>query len=184
MNLKKNDDQKSMHEKASILQERARMLAKEPKARSERENEIEILEFMLSEECYAIETTYIEEVYPLKELTPLPTTPDFVLGIVNLRGRIVSVIDIKKFFDFPEKGITDLNKVILLHHGGMEFGILADLIIGVKLLPVNELQASLPTLTGIRAEYLKGITRTREIVLDAVKLLTDSTIVVNEEVAG
>lgn len=48
---------------------------------------------------------YVREIYPLKEFTPIPCTPPFVLGIINVRGQILSVIDIKKFFDLPEKGL-------------------------------------------------------------------------------
>src|SRR5439155_25417175 len=124
----------------------------------------------------------VREVYPLKELTPLPCTPPFVLGIINVRGKILSVIDIKKFFDLPEKGLTDLNKVIIVHADEMELGILADALLGVRAIPLEELQPSLPTLTGIRAEYLKGVTKDRLVILDTEKILSDKGIIVHEEV--
>lgn len=63
----------------------------------------------------------------------------------------------------------------------MEVGILADTIHGVRRIPLGDLQPSLPTLTGVRAEYLKGITGGRLIVLDADKLLSDPKNVVQEE---
>jgi purine-binding chemotaxis protein CheW len=122
----------------------------------------------------------VREIYPLKEFTPIPCTPPFVLGIVNVRGQILSVIDIKKFFDLPEKGLADLNAVIILHSESMEFGILADVIMGVRNIVASELQTSLPTLTGIREEYLKGITKEQTAILDAEKLLSDKSIVVHE----
>ena len=133
-------------------------------------------------ERYGIESTYVSEVYPLKDLTPLPCTPAFVLGIINVRGQIISVLDLKKFFDLPEKGLTDLNKVIILRNEEMEFGILADVILGVVNVPLSYLQPTLPTLTGIREEYLKGITGERLVILDAGKLLSSRKIVVHEEV--
>jgi purine-binding chemotaxis protein CheW len=105
-----------------------------------------------------------------------------VLGNVNVHGEIISVIDIKKFFDLPEKGLTDLNKIIVLHTGAMVFGILADVISGVRNIPLLEIQASLPTLTGIREEYLRGITAGRIVILDAAKLLLDEKVIVNEQV--
>jgi purine-binding chemotaxis protein CheW len=98
-----------------------------------------------------------------------------------VRGQIVSVIDIKKFFDLPEKGLTDLNKVVILRNGTMEFGILADVILGMRRVALRDIQASLPTLTGIREQYLKGVTRERLVILDADKLLADKNIVVHEE---
>ncbi len=168
-------------ERQRILKERARVLAQEP-PREEAEDVLEVVEFLLAYETYAIESSFVREVYPLKELTPLPGTPPFVLGIINVRGHILSVLDIKKFFDLPEKGLTDLNKVIILHHEAMEFGILADSIVGMKTIPIKALQPALPTLTGIREQYLRGITPERIIVLHAEKLLSDNNIVVNEEI--
>ena len=104
-----------------------------------------------------------------------------MLGIVNLRGEILSVIDIKKFFDLPEKGLTDLNKVIVLESEDMVFGIVADAISGVRRILRTDIQPSLPTLTGIREDYLQGVTDERVVVLDAGKLLHDEKLIVNEQ---
>lgn len=167
-----------------ILKARALALAQEPASAETADERIEIVEFMLAHERYAIESHYVREVYPLENLTPLPCTPGFVLGIVNVRGEILSVIDIKKFFDLPEKGLTDLNKVIVLQSDNMLFGILADAIVGVRHIPMTDIQPSLPTLTGVREEYLKGVTPERLVILDASRLLMDAGIVVREQVSG
>jgi purine-binding chemotaxis protein CheW len=163
-----------------LLRERAQRLAAEP-AQQEGVARLEIVEFLLSDERYAFESHYIREVYPLRELTPLPGTPAFVLGIINMRGKILSVLDMRSFFDLAERGLSDLNKVIVLAHGGMEFGVLADAILGVRTISGGELQPPLATGTGIRAEYLKGVTAQRLVVLDAARLLHDRSIIVHEE---
>jgi purine-binding chemotaxis protein CheW len=165
-----------------ILRERARILA-QPTEQDETEETIEVVTMLLAYENYAIETAYVREVYPLKELTPLPCTPPFVAGIVNVRGQVMSVIDLKKLFELPTQGITDLNKVVILSDGDMEFGILADAILGVQDISLEGFQTKLPTLTGIREDYLKGITAERLVVLDAAKMLHHDGIVVHEEVA-
>ncbi|MGD0886278.1 MAG: chemotaxis protein CheW [Thermodesulfovibrionales bacterium] len=168
-------------EEKKILRARARALAKEPRKKTVGE-EIEIVEFLLAYEKYGVDTSYVREVYPLNDLTPVPCTPPFLLGVINVRGQVLSVIDIKKFFDLPEKGLGDLNKVIIVRSDAMEFGILADAVLGVSGVFVNELQPSLPTLTGIRKEYLRGITKDRTVILDAEKLLSDRNLVVHEEI--
>lgn len=165
-----------------ILLARARLLAQEPE-QEETAEQIEVVTFLLAHETYGIETAFVREVYPLKDLTPLPCTPAFVAGIVNVRGQVMSVVDIKKFFELPEQGLTDLNKVVILSDGIMEFGILADAIVNVRNIPLREIQPALPTLTGVREDYLRGVTAERLVILDAAKLLTDSNIVVHEEVA-
>ena len=180
----------TLEEKKKILKARAKVLAREAKKEVAAEEYLEVVEFLLAYEKYGIESSYVREVYPLKELTPLPCTPPFILGIISVRGQILSVIDIKKFFHLPDKGLGDLNKVIILHSDkpalskveGMEFGILADVILGTLSIPLNEVQPSLPTLTDIRAKYLKGVAKDRLVILDGEKLLLDKKLIVHEEV--
>lgn len=169
-------------DKKQILRTRAQALAKEPVKEDPSAEYFEVIEFLLGHERYGIETRYIREVYPLRDLTPLPCTPPFVAGIVNLRGEIISLIDLKVFFELPEKELTDLNKVVVLQNSDVEFGILADEVSGVRRLPAAKVQQSLPTLTDIRAEYLKGVTEDMLIILDAEKILSDKKIIVHEEV--
>jgi purine-binding chemotaxis protein CheW len=75
-----------------------------------------------------------------------------------------------------------LNRVIILQGENIEFGVLADSIIGAAFLNENDLQASLPTLTGVREKYLKGLTRKGTVILEAAAILSDPNIIVNEHV--
>lgn len=165
-----------------ILQARARALAQEGKVEAAPGGRLEILEFVLAYERYGLEIAFVREVSPLKEFTPLPCTPRFILGIINVRGQILTVIDLKKFFNLPDKGLSDLNKVIILRRGRVEVGILADAVSGVRAVGLPEVQAPPPTLEGVSPDYLRGITREALIVLDAEKILTDPGLLVHEEV--
>jgi purine-binding chemotaxis protein CheW len=165
-----------------ILRARAKALARIPERAPLAGASLELLEFRLAQERYALENRWVQEVCPLKELTPMPCTPPFVLGIVSVRGRILPVLDLKKFFDLPEQGLTDLHRIILVRGGDLELGLLADAIVGVRSIPADSLQSSLPTLTGIRSDYLKGVTAERLVVLDLARILADPKIVVHEEV--
>lgn len=170
----------SMHtdaEKKEILKKRAKELAGGTLDSDKQVDSVEVVEFLLSQERYGIETSYVHEVCRLREVTSLPGTPSFVYGIMNLRGRIVSVLDARKFFDLPERGLTELNRVAVLRGEGMEFGILVDALLGIRKIAKEELQISLPTLTGIREEFLVGVSRDRTVVLDGRKLLTSKSIV-------
>ena len=69
----------------------------------------------------------------------------------------------------------------IIRSGAMEFGILADVIVGTRRVPLDGLQPSLSTLTGVREEYLRGVTTDGTVVLDARRLLADPAIVVHEE---
>ncbi len=169
----------ALAEVQQILRARARALAEVPEQPRAGEM-LDLLEFSLAHERYAVETRYVQEVHALRELTPLPGTPAFVLGIVNLRGRIMPVFDLKKFFDLPEQGLTDLHRIIVVSHAGVELGLLADVVRSVRSIGIDRLQTSLPTLTGIRAQYLKGVTDERLVVLDLARVLADPKIIVND----
>ncbi len=161
--------------KKQTLRERARLLSRE-NAGAPAEKPLEVLEFTLAYESYGIELGCVREVWPLKDYAEVPGTPRFIFGIVNVRGRIVSVVDLKHFFDLPAKGLTDFNKIIIIGNEHMEFGLLADAVANVRQVRPDEIGASLPTLTGVRLDYLKGVTDDRLIVLDGGKLLSDPKI--------
>lgn len=171
-------------ERDRVLHERAVALARRQERPEVAEVLIDIIAFRLADEDYGIESVFVREVQPLRGLTPVPCTPPFILGIVNLRGQILTVLDLRRFFDLPVRGLSDLDKLIILRAGTMELGILADAVVGVESIPMSHLQASLPTLAGIRADYLMGVTERRVAILDAEKLLADGRIAVREEVEG
>jgi len=164
-----------------ILEARARAAAKPPVTPDDAER-IEVLAFSLASETYGVETCHVREVRQLKDLTVLPCTPPFLAGVMNLRGRIIAIIDLRKFFELPTKGLTELNRVIVLRGGDHELGLLADSIAGVRLVNATEVQEGLPTLTGIRERFLKGITGQMLAILDGHRLLSDAGLTVNEKV--
>ena len=173
--------QKGSAERRQILKERAKVMARAPEQEAAGAR-LEVVEFKLADETYAFEPIHVREVRPLQGLTPLPCTPPFVRGVVNVRGQILSVVDLKKFFDLPDRGLTDLNRILILHSAEMEFGVLADAIAGTRRIRLSELQLSLPTLTDVRHDYLKGVTGERTVILDAEKLLSNPDLIVHEEV--
>jgi purine-binding chemotaxis protein CheW len=175
-----NERQES--ESQAILRRRAKRLAQVPPTPDDSLDVIDVILFSLAAEIYAVESSFVREVYPLKEYTPLPGVPAFVLGIVNVRGQIRSIVNLKIFFDLPAQGLGQLNKLIILYNDEMEFGILADEILGAQTLAVAEIQAVPPTVSGVGATYLRGVTADQVIILDAARLLSDEAIVVFQTV--
>jgi purine-binding chemotaxis protein CheW len=167
-----------------ILRARADALAVPPAAPRSAEETLAAVTFLLAGETYAIELSFVREVHPLTSFTPLPGTPGFVLGIVNVRGQILSLIDLRHFFELPKVGLSELNKLIILQGNDMELGILADAVPGVQAIPRDEIQSGLPTLNGIRQAYLKGVTAERLVVLDGGRILADRSLVVQEQVGA
>ncbi len=142
---------------------------------------LDVLCFNLSEEFYAIEARYISAVMPLPQFTPLPNIPSFVLGIVNVRGHIVSVVDLRVFFELPITGLSDKNFLAVLQGEDMEFGLLIDRVVGITRIPRASLQSGLANLNGVRANYLLGVTPEQWTVLDGARLLADPNLRVNAD---
>lgn len=168
--------------KIRILKHRAAVLAM-PQGEEKITSELLYgLGFLLSDETYFIDETYVLEVLPLMELTPLPCTPSFILGIINVRGRILSVINLKIFLNLPEKGITNLNRVIVVKKGEIEIGLLVDEVTENVEIDLNQLQTNLSNLTPTQKEYLIGVAKNGDVILDIAKFLDDEKIIINEDV--
>ncbi|MDD5723019.1 MAG: chemotaxis protein CheW [Syntrophales bacterium] len=168
-------------EKDKVLRSRARLLGRTPGAESVGER-IPVMEFSLARERYAAEIQYVREVHPMRSFCRLPCTPPFIVGIINIRGQILSVVDIKRLFGLPEKGITNLDKVLVTQSGTNIFGILVDAVAGMREVAIRDLHPPLSTLSGLQKEYIRGITRERLIVLHMENMLSDKRLVIHEEV--
>ena len=157
-------------ETARILNERARAAAAPPAVRPSDER-IEVVEFTLGSESYAVETRYVREVRQLKALTPLPGAPPFLVGVISLRGEILPVLDLRSYFEMPMIGLSEVNRLVVLGEVRPELALLADSVPGLRSLPATEVQAELPTLNGIRQKFLVGVTPAMLGVLDGARLL-------------
>src|SRR5947209_17105793 len=110
----------------AVMEARTRELARVPPVAERHTKLLEVVCFALANERYAVETRYVREVKELSDYTALPGAPPFLLGVINLRGEILAVIDLRKFFGVADRGVTDLSRVVVLGGERAEFGVLAD----------------------------------------------------------
>lgn len=170
--------QPSPEESFRILEARARAAARTPAGPDEAER-VEVLAFSLAGETYGVETRHVRTVCKLKDITALPCTPPFMAGVINLHGQVLAVIDLRQFFELPARGLTELNRVIVIYNHENEFGLLADSIDGLRRIALNDMQDGLATLTGIRERFLRGVAAGMMAVLDGERLLADPGLKVN-----
>jgi purine-binding chemotaxis protein CheW len=181
MNAQESDPKTLSTDKMKmILAERARALVKSTEVQTG--EMMQLVVFSLANENYGIATEFVNEVQPLRDVTPVPCTPEFVVGVINVRGSIYSVIDIRSFFGVPKQGSTDATKVILVNTAGLEVGILADNVSGATSVPVSEIKPPLAAQTVAKDEYIHGVTRDMLIILNLEALLNDDRIIVHEEI--
>lgn len=186
-----NRDMLRLHEKGSnaeqeslncddILQRRARKLSKNDSTTLP-EHLLDTLQFRVGYERYGLDLSNSNEVFPLCHLTQIPTLPSFIAGVINLRGKIISVVNLRTLFDLNGEGVSDQQSIVVIKNAHMEFALLVDEIIGVEPIDLDQLTSNLPTLTGIRADYLLGVTPDRIVILDALRLLTDPRMVIDQQ---
>jgi purine-binding chemotaxis protein CheW len=164
----------------AILRQRAEALAAGPAAQAEQApGVLEVLVFLCGGERYAFETAHVAHVCPRLPITRIPGTPNWVAGIVAIEGEVVSVLDLRSLLRLPVVRLVDQEGLILLRGETMEFGVMADAIVGVERYAAATLEPTLPTLAGIEQTYLSGIAPDRTAILNALALLADPALVVD-----
>ncbi len=169
-----------------IWAKRARELAKEPPAPETGET-VNVLVFQLANERYGINVLNVQEIHQLRQLTPVPRAPGFVVGVFSARGRILSAIDLRAFFGLPPINVSDETKIIVvtntdtqLDTDKTEVGILANEVQDVITIFKDDIAPLLTTHTGAKAEHLVGIANNSLAILNLNSLLADSRLIVNE----
>jgi purine-binding chemotaxis protein CheW len=174
----------SAEQARAILDERARALGRPHVETPPASDSLEVLIFAVGVERYAIETKYVREVVRFLDFTPVPGTPDFVIGVTNYRGQVLCVVNLRSILGVTSRGLTDLSRLIVVGNEAAEFGILADRTDTVGSLRVNEVLSPSESIGEIGREYLVGVTRDALVVLNGAQLLHDSRLSVDEREAA
>ena len=163
-----------------ILRARAEALAQKPASAGLETEQVELLEFRVGPERWAVELGLVREVEFLRNLTPIPCTPIHVLGVIQLRGRIVAVNDLRQLFKILVDVETPRPKVIVLSKDECELAVLVDTVDGTTTIARNKISAPPATLGAAKHHYLLGVTPDAIAVLDGHRLLHEKALRVNE----
>lgn len=136
---------------------------------------IQLVTFLLGEAEYGIDIMQAQSIIKMDKITLIPNAPDFVEGVINLRGNVIPVIDLKKRFHL-EEGEGDKNSgIIIVKVNEVEVGIIIDAISKVIYLAEDDVQPPPPVFAGIGQKYIKGVGKIDEkllIILDLEKILS------------
>ncbi|MDW2041906.1 MULTISPECIES: chemotaxis protein CheW, partial [Vibrio] len=130
----------------------------------------------LEEETYGINVMQVREVLRYTEIAPVPGAPDYVLGIINLRGNVVTVIDTRSRFGLMEGEVTDNTRIIVIESERQVIGILVDSVAEVVYLRSSEIDTTPSVGTDESAKFIQGVSNRDGkllILVDLNKLLTD-----------
>ena len=133
------------------------------------------LTFIVDSECYGIEIRYVTEIIGLQKITPVPEMPDFVRGIVNLRGKIIPVMDVRVRFNKPFREYMERTCIIVIDIHDLSIGLIVDSVTEVLSIPASEIVAP-PDLNKRSNRFVMGIGKVGnevKLLLDCEKLLND-----------
>jgi len=132
--------------------------------------------FKLEKEKYGINVMQVQEVLRVTEIAPVPGAPNYVLGIINLRGNVVTVIDTRSRFGLPTKEMDDSTRIVIIEAEEQVVGILVDSVAEVVDLRLNELDSAPNVGTDESAKFIQGVASLDGellIIVDLNKLLND-----------
>ena len=102
--------------------------------------ELHIVGFKVGRETYGVPITSLHEIVRVPEITAVPDAPDYIEGVINLRGKIVSVIDLRKRFGEPETAPNRRNRILVVEHGGRLSGLIVDAASEVLKIPESDIE--------------------------------------------
>jgi len=120
-----------------------------------KEEALQIVVFRLAQEWYGVEITKVKEVTKVGNITYLPSCPEHIAGIVNLRGNILSVTDLKRILNLPREELTEKTRIIAIEFGTLETGLLVDEVIESIEVPLSKIEPPLITIPSETARYIE-----------------------------
>lgn len=139
--------------------------------------EEQIVVFKLAEQTYGVDIGTVAEIIRMESITRVPRAPEFVEGVINLRGRIIPVIDLRKRFGLPEGERTRQSRIIIVEIGGMTIGMIVDAVLEVLRIPAETIEPPPAVVDGVDIAYLRGIALWEErmiILLNLQKILYEN----------
>ncbi|MDF2814962.1 MAG: chemotaxis protein CheW [Paenibacillus sp.] len=147
--------------------------------------ELKVIVFTLAHEQYGVEVERVRTIERMQPLTRVPRTPAFVKGVINLRGVVVPVIDLRGRFQLPESDYTDNSRIIIVAVKEMEVGLIVDSANDVLDVDSDHIEDPPEIVGGIRAKYLRGVAKLSSgnllVLLNLEEVLNKSEIVQLEQ---
>ncbi|MDX9702940.1 MAG: chemotaxis protein CheW [Candidatus Auribacterota bacterium] len=144
-------------------------------AKVDTERELQLVTFRLGKEEYGVNIEQVREIIRIVEIIHVPKAPAFVEGLINLRGTVVSVIDLRKRFDIVPSGEKEAERIIVVEVQNRTIGVIVDSVLEVLRLSSSNIDDVPPTVSGVDTKFLFGVGKIGErlmMLLDLDKVLS------------
>jgi len=138
-------------------------------------DEQQLVVFDLADEGYGVDISAVREIIRLQEITHVPRTPEFVEGVINLRGKVIPVIDLRKRFGLAVEAESQDNRIVVVDIGDQDIGVVVDAVTEVLRIPTDSVEPPASVITTADSDYLLGIAKLDSrliILLDLQKVLS------------
>ena len=139
--------------------------------------EKKIVGFKIRDDDYAFEIMKVVEIIRLKDITEVPTAPDFIEGVINLRGKIIPIIDLRRRFGIDDKEANTMFRIIIVEYAKHQLvGVVVDEVTKVVNVKDGEMLPAPSTITGVGGRYIQSIVKTGDriiVLLDIEKIFTE-----------
>ncbi|WP_134686218.1 chemotaxis protein CheW [Brevibacillus migulae] len=132
--------------------------------------EVKVIVFRLQDEEYGVEVNQVLSIEKLDHITRVPRTPAFVKGVINLRGVVTPIIDLRSRFGLEEASYTETTRVIIVAVNELEVGLIVDAANDVIDIPVNAIEPAPEVVGGVEAVYLRGVAKLEKRLLILLNL--------------
>lgn len=166
----------------NVLVERARALALQEESAAA-ESGAARLSFRLSGSSYSLPAMAVREVQPLGTCTPLPAVPPFIVGLVNVRGRLITAVDLRPLLGIPAERPAPTAQLLIVSVDDNEIGLLADTVVAVRRHDADLSPAPLSA-AGRSVSWVRGVDEELSIHIDPDLLFADPALLVNTEAEG
>ena len=121
--------------------------------------EKQLVIFDLAQEAYGVDINTVREIIRMQEITNVPRTPEFVEGVINLRGNVIPVVDLRKRFGLPATETTKDSRVVVVDISGQDIGMVVDAVTEVMRIPTDSVEPPSSVITTADSDYLEGIVK-------------------------
>ncbi|MEI6045049.1 MAG: chemotaxis protein CheW [Chloroflexota bacterium] len=130
----------------------------------------QVVIFQLRDEVYAVPVARVQEIIRLQPITVIPRAPDYVLGMTNLRGQVIPVIDLVKRLGLGQVQENKLARIIIAELPGQMVGMMVDNVISVAQLPQSEIEPPSPVVLSVDSQFIMGLTQYHEYLIILLNL--------------